>query len=254
VVWMGSRLGTYYLPQGSDLQHAGVIYDRAHSSFASLEPGMIDWDTVLKGITWFHFSAISPALTAPVAAVCREALEAATRLGITVSVDLNYRSKLWQYGTSPTEVMPDLVRSCDVIMGNLWAAESLLGIPVDPEVHASQSYLEHARTTSEEIMRRFPRCRYVANTFRFEREGLTYFASLAGTDSMSVSRKYFTPTVVDKVGSGDCFMGGLIFGLCQGWTPANVIEFAAAAAFGKLQEMGDSTRQSVAQIMNRYAQ
>jgi 2-dehydro-3-deoxygluconokinase len=94
----------------------------------------------------------------------------------------------------------------------------------------------------------------VANTFRFELEGLKYFASLAGKDSMSVSREYFTPTVVDKVGSGDCFMGGLIFGLCQGWTPGNVIEFAAAAAFGKLQELGDSTRQTVAQIMNRYAQ
>jgi 2-dehydro-3-deoxygluconokinase len=254
VVWTGARLGTYYLPQGSDLQHAGVIYDRAYSSFAGLEPGMIDWDTVLKGITWFHFSAISPALTAPVAEVCREALEVATRLGITISVDLNYRAKLWQYGASPTEVMPDLVSNCDVVMGNLWAAESLLGIPVDPFVHASASYLEHARITSEEIMRRFPRCRYVANTFRFELEGLKYFASLAGKDSMSVSREYFTPTVVDKVGSGDCFMGGLIFGLCQGWTPGNVIEFAAAAAFGKLQELGDSTRQTVAQIMNRYAQ
>ena len=127
VLWTGSRIGTYYLPQGSDLQHAGVIYDRAHSSFAELVPGMIDWETVLKGTTWFHFSAISPALTPSVASVCREALEAATRLGITVSIDLNYRAKLWQYGASPIEVMPELVQYCDVVMGNPVGGRNLVG-------------------------------------------------------------------------------------------------------------------------------
>ena len=94
----GTRIGAYYLPQGADLKNAGVIYDRAHSSFAALQPGMINWDEALKDCSWFHFSAISPALNENAALVCKEALKAATLKGLTISVDLNYRSKLWQYG------------------------------------------------------------------------------------------------------------------------------------------------------------
>ena len=97
----GNRIGSYYLPQGSDLKNAGVIYDRAHSSFSELQPGQIDWETVLNDISWFHFSAISPALNKNIAAVCKEAVEVASKKKITISVDLNYRSKLWQYGKKP---------------------------------------------------------------------------------------------------------------------------------------------------------
>ena len=256
VVWTGSRVGSYYLPQGSDLQHAGVIYDRAQSSFAGLEPGTIDWDFVLEDAGWFHFSAISPALTPSVAALCREALEAATAKGIRISVDLNYRSKLWQYGVSPVSVMPGLVEYCDVVMGNLWAAESLLGIPVDKDVHQDgnkQRYLDHSRATAEAILKRYPRCSRVAHTFRFEKagEGLRYYATLHERDGgHHVSREFRTGAVVDKVGSGDCFMGGLIYADVQGWDPARIINFAAAAAIGKLQEQGDATRQTVAQVLS----
>lgn len=266
IYWTGHRVGTYYLPKGSDLQNAGVIYDRAHSSFASLKPGMLDWDALLEGIDWFHFSAISPALNREVASVCKEALEAISRKKVTVSVDLNYRPKLWQYGVAPTEVMVDLVKYCDVIMGNLWAAESLLGIPVRPDVHQGggrQGYLDHSQETSETIVARFPRCNKVAHTFRFERpgEGLTYFATLFDKDKPSSGTMYATgdfttSQVVDKVGSGDCFMGGLIYGLAQEWTPSKVIHYAAAAAFGKLQEHGDSTcqtQQQIEAIVQRYA-
>ncbi|TDW99198.1 sugar kinase [Dinghuibacter silviterrae] len=270
VLWTGNRVGAYYLPQGSDLQHAGVIYDRAHSSFAGLGPGMIDWDLVLQDAGWFHFSAISPALTPSVAALCREGLEAATRKGVRISVDLNYRSKLWQYGVSPVSVMPGLVEYCDLVMGNLWAAESLLGIPVDKDVHQDgnkQRYLDHSVATSEAILRRFPRCGRVAHTFRFEKvaEGLRYYATLFereraaaagsaahGTASaagrLHVSREFRTDAVVDKVGSGDCFMGGLIYASLQGWDPQQTIDFAAAAAIGKLQEKGDATHQTVSQV------
>ena len=124
----GNRIGVYYLPQGADLKNAGVIYDRAYSSFAELKPGMINWDKALEGCTWFHFSAISPALNENAAAVCKEALQAASAKGLTVSVDLNYRAKLWQYGKKPAEIMPGLVEYCHIIMGNLWSVESLLGI------------------------------------------------------------------------------------------------------------------------------
>jgi len=253
IYWTGNRIGTYYLPQGSDLQHAGVIYDRAHSSFASLRPGMIDWDSALEGAGWFHFSAISPALSPELAAVCKEGLEAASRKGVVISVDLNYRPKLWQYGVSPQAVMPELVNYCEVVMGNLWAAESLLGIPVDKDVHRDghkQRYLDHSRETALRILRQFPRCSTVAQTFRFEREdkGLHYYATLSDKDHLHVSDEYNTPGVVDKVGSGDCFMAGLIYGIYHGWGPSRTINYAAAAAFGKLQEQGDFTRQTQEQV------
>ena len=259
VCWTGNRVGSYYLPQGSDLQNAGVIYDRAHSSFAGLRPGMIDWDAVLEDVSWFHFSAISPALNEDLAAVCKEALEAATRKGIVISVDMNYRAKLWQYGVAPVAVMPELAAYCDVIMGNLWAAESLLGIPVRKDVHekGKEGYLAHSLSTSEEITRLFPRCKQVAHTFRFEETGigLHYYASLFERGAaLHVSTEFRVKSVVDKVGSGDCFMGGLIFGLYQGRTPAETINFAAAAAFGKLQEHGDATRQTIEQVQNTILQ
>jgi 2-dehydro-3-deoxygluconokinase len=145
----GNRIGIYFLPQGADLKHAGVIYDRSNSSFAELKPGMIDWEKVLHNISWFHFSAISPALNENIALVCKEVLEAASKKNISISVDLNYRSKLWQYGNRPAEIMPELVQHCDVIMGNIWSANILLGIDVDENIHSKgkkEYYLEHANS------------------------------------------------------------------------------------------------------------
>ena len=120
VLYQGERMGLYFLPKGKDLKNAGVIYDRAHSSFSALRPGSIDWDAVLKDISWLHFSAISPALNKNAAAVCEELLDLLrVAKGVTISVDLNYRAKLWQYGVAPSVVMPGLVGSCDLVMGNL---------------------------------------------------------------------------------------------------------------------------------------
>ena len=249
----GNRVGLYYLPQGADLKNAGVIYDRAHSSFGSLQPGMIDWDKVLKGVSWFHFSAISPALNENVVAVCREAAAAAAAKGITVSVDLNYRAKLWQYGKQPPAVMPQLVEFCDVVMGNIWAANSLLGIPVDQEIHLTgsrQDLLDHAQTTSIAIQKKFPKVKTVANTFRFDHGdgGILYYASLFQGGRLYHSAELVANKIVDKVGSGDCFMAGLIYGLYHQYNPQEVIDLAARAAFGKLMEKGDATNQDIETI------
>lgn len=248
----GSRIGSYYLPQGSDLKNAGVIYDRAHSSFSELTPGRVDWDAVLEGTSWLHVSAISPALNAEVAEACRELLMVATRRGVTVSIDLNYRAKLWQYGTPPTDVMPGLVEHCDVVMGNVWAAGTLLGIPIDEHIHDKGQrvdYVAHADRTARAIQDRFPRCRVVANTFRFDGSGgagsIRYYATLHQNGQTVVSPEFQAERVVDKVGSGDCFMAGLIYGLYHNHTPQAIVDFAAAAAVGKLAEFGDATHQTV---------
>jgi 2-dehydro-3-deoxygluconokinase len=250
----GNRIGTYYLPQGADLKSAGVIYDRAYSSFWELKPGQIDWHAVLQDVSWLHFSAISPALNENVAAVCLEAVKAASAKGITVSVDLNYRAKLWQYGKQPHQVMPKLVEHCDVVMGNIWAANTMLGTALDEHIHENSSrekYLAHAKKTSDEIRQRFPKCRVVANTFRFDSsdESIVYFTSLDEKGTQYNSKEYLCESVVDRSGSGDCYMAGLIYSLRKKQRPQDVVEFATAAAFGKLKEKGDATSQTVETIL-----
>ncbi len=254
--YSGNRIGTYYLPQGADLKHAGVIYDRAYSSFAELLPGMIDWDQAFVNVSWFHFSAISPALNDNAVAVLEEALSVASSKGITISVDLNYRSKLWQYGKKPVEVMPSLVNYCDLVMGNVWAANTLLGINVADNIHedpSKEAYLSHSLKTAQDIQSKFPKCKSVANTFRFDykQEGIRYFTALYQDGVQVSSPEFYADTIIDRVGSGDCFMGGLIYGMFNGYAQQHVINFATSAAFGKLYEKGDVTNQDVNTIEER---
>ena len=251
--FQGERLGIYYLPKGKDLKNAGVIYDRAHSSFSALEPGSINWDQTLTDIGWLHFSAISPALNAKAAAVTKELLQAAEKKNITISVDLNYRAKLWQYGALPTDIMPGLVEHCDLVMGNLWAAEKMLGIPVDEKLTTGKKadYLEHARISSEQIIKTFPKVKHVAKTFRFDHgeKGIRYYTSLYTDKTLYHSTEYVSESILDKVGSGDCFMAGLIHGLTKGTPPQDTLEFATAAAYQKLFIPSDATDQRAEDIL-----
>lgn len=251
VLKIGERIGIYYLPQGMDLKNAGVIYDRTHSSFSMLKPGMIDWEMVLSDCDWFHFSAISPALNNNVAAVCKEALQAATKKGLTISVDLNYRSNLWQYGVQPVDVMPDLVNYCHVVMGNMWSAESLLGIasPLkESKGKAKQQLIGATRESMLQIHQRYTQVTTMAYTFRLTEK---YFGVLQHGPTMASSNEYATTNPVDKVGSGDCFMAGLIYGMKKKLPPQQTIHLATAAATGKLFEKGDSTQQTIEQVNAR---
>ncbi len=253
VSWQGDRLGLYYLTRGKDLKNAGVIYDRNGSSFAGLIPGTLDWDEILAETVRLHFSAISPALNSRVAAVCLEAVQAAVTKGIRVSVDLNYRARLWQYGRQPLDVMPELVSYCDLVMGNCWAAEKMLGIPLGPAIHEKSSkeeYLEQARLTSEKIQELFPRAAAIANTFRFDEgpSGIRYFTTLYAGGGLHVSTEYHAEKIVDKVGSGDCFMAGLLYGFYNELSLPATLEFATAAAFQKLFVAGDATDKTVSQV------
>ena len=246
----GERMGLYYLAQGLDLKNAGVIYDRAGSSFASLKPGMVDWDKILQDISWFHFSAICPAVNADAAAVCLEAVQAAASKNIPLSLDLNFRAKLWQYGKRPVDIMPQLASHCDLIMGNVWAAENMLGIPVDAGlIREKPHFLSQSAKTSMALMQAYPKCKQVANTFRFDENGsINYYATLWKGGELFVSKEHETTHVVDKIGSGDCFMAGLIYGNETRLQPQETIDFAAAAAFNKLFIKGDATTASVEEI------
>lgn len=248
------RIGIYYLEKGADLK-GSVVYDRDHSSFSEIKRGTIDWEKILADVSWLNFSAISPALNEQVADVCLEALEAAKKKNITISLDLNYRSRLWKYGKQPQQVMPALVEYCDVIMGNIWSANSLLGIPVDEHIHDKRSkhaYLDHAKFTSREIMKLFPKCKIVANTFRFDDEHheVLYHSCLHINDQQYQSNELKCNNVVDRSGSGDCFMAGLIYGLYNSHEPQDILNYASAAAVRKLQEPGDATNHDKAAVLN----
>ena len=255
IVYSGSRIGIYYLTQGADLKHAGVVYDRAHSAFSELQPGIINWKELLSTYSWFHFSAISPALNEQARLVCLEALKAANDLKMKISIDLNYRSKLWKYGKSPHEVMPELAAFCDVIMGNIWSANTLLNIPVNENKllnNHQAEYIQHAAETANMLKKEFPKCTMVANTFRFDNNaGIDYYATLHTQAGNFVSARHTTEKITDKVGSGDCFMAGLIYGQNLRMSDQQIIDFAAAAAVGKMMEKGDATQQSVESIKNR---
>lgn len=253
IIIAGDRIGLYYLETGADIK-GGVVYDRDRSSFSVLKPGMIDWEKVLEGIHWFHFTAISPALNQQVADVCLEGIQAASRKNIKISVDLNYRSKLWKYGKQPHEVMPELVSYCDVVMGNIWSAQTLLGTHLDENIHdkkSKQAYIDHAESTAQEIRRMFPKCATVANTFRFDsdQDHILYYTTLHVKGQQYQSHEFTCKGVVDRSGSGDCFMAGLIYGLLTNENhPQELLNFATAAAFGKLQEQGDATEQDVLSV------
>ena len=253
IIYSGERIGLYYLKEGADMKSPENVFDRKYSSFSTLATGVVDWDAILENVSWFHFSAIAPAVSASAAALCKEALIAASNKNITISIDLNHRSLLWKYGKQPIEVMPELVQYCHVVMGNIWSANSLLGISIDDHIHegsTKESYLANASLSAAQLFNKFPRCKWVANTFRFDgkEEHIEYYAALDTTAGQSVSPIFHTESVVDKVGSGDCFMAGLIYGISAELAPTEIISFAAAAAFGKLQEKGDATKNTVKQI------
>ena len=240
ILLAGNRIGVYYVDKNAPLK-TNIIYDREQSSFTQLKVGEIDWDKVLADISWFHLSAITPGLNAQLAAVCIEALAAAAEKNITTSIDLNYRSNLWKYGVEPETVMPELVQHCDVVMGNIWSANQLLGINVDEHIHDKRSkiaYTDHAEETAIEIMRLFPKCTTVANNFRFEDEvnHLLYYTSLYQNAVHYHSQEFSCKAVADCSGSGDVFMGGLIYGLYKKHTPQQLLNFATAASFAKMQE------------------
>ena len=256
----GERIGLYYLQQGADMKSAENVFDRKNSSFATQKTGIINWDEVLDDVSWFHFSAIAPAVSETAAALCAEGLAAAHKKGITISVDLNHRKLLWQYGKEAAEVMTALAKYCTVIMGNVWSANSLLEIPVDDNIHKKGQqldYLLQATNTAKNIFDKFPNCKWVANTFRFDgnNDKIEYYAALNTVGEQSVSPLFKTESIVERVGSGDCFMAGLIYGIIQQHTLKNIISLAAGSAFCKLQEVGDATNNSIQhiqKIVNRF--
>jgi 2-dehydro-3-deoxygluconokinase len=234
IVRGGKRLGIYFLETGAIQRPSKVIYDREDSSMATISPGNIDWEAVFQDVDWFHWSGITPAVSASAAAVCEEACRAAAERGIYTSVDLNHRSKLWQYGKSPAEVMPPLVAHCDLIVGGAFEAEHYFGITTETE----GDFPALARALRE----RFPKVEKIVTTVRdtISASHNTYTGLLWDGEALHSSPTYQLTHIVDRVGGGDSFMGGLIHGLLK-WpqNPTTALRFAVAASALKHTIPGD---------------
>ena len=247
----GDRMGIYYIEKGAVARPSKVIYDRAHSSIAEILPGSIDWDKVLSDADWFHWTGITPAISAAAAAECLSAVRAANRLGVRVSCDLNFRKNLWKYGKMASEVMPELVAGCDVIVGNEEDAEKVFGIK--PEgFNADGGVIDSAKFeyVATELMKRFPRAHKVAITLRgsVNADHNTWGAVLYDGNKLYVSRRYDITDIVDRVGGGDSFCGGLIYGLLEYPSDAQALDFAVAASCLKHTIEGDYNRVSVKEV------
>ena len=256
IVYGGERLGIYFLETGAVARPSKVVYDRAHSSISTIECGMIDWDKVFEGADWFHWTGITPAISASAAEVCLEACKAANERGITVSCDLNYRKNLWKYGKSAAEVMPALVECCDVILGNEEDAEKVFGIkPEGFDVTATEGQVDSGafRSVCEQLMSRFPRAQKVIITLRgsINANHNTWGGVLFDGEKLYESPRYDITHIVDRVGGGDSFMGGLIYGLREYVGDSQrALNFAVAASALKHTIYGDFNLVTVAEVEN----
>jgi len=250
----GDRVGIYFLETGAVARASKVVYDRAGSAIADIQPGMLDWEAIFKDAEWFHWTGITPALSAGAAATCLEGIKIANKLGITVSTDLNFRKNLWKYGKSASEVMPELVEGCDVILGNEEDAEKVFHIqPEGVDVTAGHVEAAAYESVCRQLVKRFPRAKKVIITLRgsINANHNTWAGTLFNTEKMFFSPQYDITHIVDRVGGGDSFMGGLICGLL---TYPNddqqALNFAVAASCLKHTIYGDFNLVTIDEVKN----
>lgn len=250
----GERMGIYFLETGAVNRPSKVVYDRAHSSISTIEPGMVNWDEVFANASWFHITGITPALSQSAADVSLEAMQAANRLGITVSMDLNYRKNLWKYGKSCTEVMPSLVECCDVIIANEEDAEKVFGIKAEGfDAHNTGGEVDSTRflSVAQQLKARFPRASDVAITLRgsINANHNTWGAVLYDGNKLYSSKRYDITHIVDRVGGGDSFGAGLIYSmLTQPTNKQYAVDYAVAASALKHTIKGDYNLVSITEV------
>lgn len=249
----GERLGIYFLEIGAVSRGSKVVYDRAHSAISTIQPGMIDWEEVFQGAQWFHWTGITPAISQGAADACLEAIKMANKMGVMVSTDLNYRKNLWNYGKQPSEVMPALVEGCDVILGNEEDAEKHFGL--HPEgVDVTQGHSVDAKSylsVLQQLMKMFPRAKKVITTLRgsISASHNTWSGVLYDGKKLYEAPSYDITHIVDRVGGGDSFMGGLIYGLLtSNGDDQRALNFAVAASCLKHTIYGDANLVTVDEV------
>jgi 2-dehydro-3-deoxygluconokinase len=244
ITYGGDRLGIYFLEFGAISRPSKVVYDRAGSAFAHIEPGMIDWEAVLAGAGWFHWTGITPAISDGAARTLLQGIQTANRLGVQVSADVNYRKNLWQYGKTPRQVMPELVAGCDLILCSKGDARDMFGL--EGEKDAENPWLSAAR----QIMAAYPRIKKIVNT---KRESVsashnTLMGMLWNGQEHLTTRVHPIVPIIDRIGGGDAFVAGLLYGLDRYASDQEALDFAVAASVLKHSVEGDANLVTVAEV------
>jgi 2-dehydro-3-deoxygluconokinase len=244
------RMGIYFLEAGANQRPSNVIYDRAGSSIAIAEVGDIDWNKVFDGAEWFHITGITPAISKRAKELSFEAVKMAKQKGITISCDFNYRNKLWKYGEAATDVMPELVKYVDVGIANEEDCQKSLGVKADVNVEGGKLNLSKYKALGDKVLKEFPNLKMIAITLR---ESVSadingWSACLNDREKFYLSNKYEMKDIVDRVGGGDAFASGIIYGLNNYKEKQEALEFAVAASCLKHSINGDFNRVSVSEV------
>ena len=232
------RMGLYFVENGAMQRSSRIIYDRFDSVFANFDFSKLDWDQIFQGADWFHWTGITPAISASAAKVCKEAVLAAEKLGVKISADINYRRNLWQYGKQPLEIMPELIRPSHLIIAGLTDFENCMGIQTDNYEEACQAAKEFC-----------PNLAYVSTTSRksISASENKLKGKLWNTEEFLKSKSYRMSHIVDRIGGGDAFMAGLIYGLLH-FSDQEAIDFAVAASVLKHSIPGDANLVSIEEV------
>ncbi len=228
----GQRLGIYFLEPGANQRPSKVVYDRTHSAIAETSPGEIDWDKVFHGATWFHITGITPAISRSASELSLEAVRKAKEKGVTVSCDLNFRKKLWNYGKKAPEVMGELVKHVDIAVGNEEDCQKSLGIKLDVDVESGKLDVAKYEDLTARVLQTYPNLKKIGVTMResYSADHNGWSAVLNNGSKTLVSKRYEVRDIVDRVGTGDTFAAGLIYGLNNLGGDQEALEFAVAAA------------------------
>jgi 2-dehydro-3-deoxygluconokinase len=250
IVRAKGRMGIYYVEAGANQRASKVVYDRNNAAIALAKPGDIDWDSTFDGAGWFHITGITPALSASAADLALESVQKARGKGITVSCDLNYRKNLWKWGKPAAEVMRELVKYVDIAIANEEDCQMALGVQVDVDVHSGELDRQQYQRLTEKVMGEFPNLKAIAITLRESKSASHngWSACLHDGKQFLSSRHYDITHIVDRVGGGDCFAGGLIYGMQALGSHQEALEFAVAASCLKHSIPGDFNRFTVDEV------
>ena len=246
----GERMGIYFLEGGANQRASKVVYDRSGSSISTAKASDFAWDAIFAGANWFHISGVTPAISASAAELSIEAATRARKAGLTVSIDYNYRKNLWKYGKSAPEVMRELVKQAHVGIANEEDCQKALGIEIDADVHSGELDAGKYKALAERVLKAFPNLQKQVITLRESRSADVngWSAVLHNGKDFCHSKHYEISDIVDRVGAGDSFAGGLIYGMLTYEDDARALEFATAASCLKHSVIGDYNRVDVAEV------
>ncbi len=246
-----TRMGIYFLEAGAAQRPSKVIYDRADSAVSQIQPGMVDWSAVFNDAQWFHVTGITPAISQNLADETVTAVRIAKEMGVTVSIDLNYRAKLWKYGKAPVEVMAQIMPYIDVVIANEEDIQKMLGIAASVVVESGQLDLNVYHDLGNKLLEQFSNVSTVAITLRESKSASQngWSACLNNRREFLHSKKYEIIDIVDRVGGGDSFSAALIYGLTQFDSDLDALNFAVAASCLKHSIIGDFNRVSVDEVL-----